>query len=247
MPEKIRVFLVDDQVFFLEGLKRVLEREPDIEVVGESVDGRVAVRDISQILPDIVLMDITLPCMDGIEATRLIKKQNPGVHVVMLTISDDPQSVFPAIKAGAMGYLLKDESPQELLRAIRAVNGGEALLSSRIASILLREFKDLMASKEAPAEGTFGRILSQLDGAVYDQLTGREVEVLTLVANGMSNREIASALGIAERTVKNHISNIFQKLHVNDRTQAVVIALQQRLISGSLNPVRSTGGEAPRI
>lgn len=221
--EKIRIFLVDDQIFFLEGLKKVLESEEDIEVVGQSVDGRAAIEKIGEILPDIVLMDITLPNIDGIEATRLIKKQNPGIHIIMLTISDDPRSVFPAIKAGAMGYLLKDETPQELLRAIRAVSGGEALLSSRVAYILLEEFKQLFEARDqAP------KVL--LEGGMYDNLTKRELEVLQLVANGQSNKEIAQTLSIAERTVKNHISNIFQKLHVNDRTQAVVVALQQRLI-----------------
>lgn len=221
--DKIRVFLVDDQVFFLEGLKRVLEKEKDIEIVGQSLDGRSAISKIAEVLPDIVLMDITLPNMDGIEATRLIKKQNPGVDIIMLTVSDDPQSVFPAIKAGAMGYLLKDETPQELIKAIRAVYTGEALLSSRIASILLKEFKTLFEKKEE-------KVKTSLNGNIYDNLTNREIEVLTLVANGMSNKEIARELIITERTVKNHISNIFQKLHVNDRTQAVVIALQQNLI-----------------
>ncbi|MBI2264151.1 MAG: response regulator transcription factor [Armatimonadetes bacterium] len=221
--DKIRVFLVDDQIFFTEGLKRVLESEEGIEIVGQCNDGKIAVQRISEILPDIVLMDITLPNLDGIEATRLVKKQNPGVHIIMLTISDDPQSVFPAIKAGAMGYLLKDETPQELIRAIRTVHAGEALLSSRIASILLREFSQLFEegrgyAREIPKD------------AVFDNLTNREVEVLTLVADGLSNKEISKKLLIAERTVKNHISNIFQKLHVNDRTQAVVVALQQKII-----------------
>lgn len=229
--EKIRLFIVDDQLFFIEGLKRVLEKEADVEVIGQALSGSEAVRKVGEILPDVVLMDITLPGIDGIKATRLIRKQNPGVQVVMLTIADDPQAVIPAIKAGAMGYLLKDESPQQLLRAIRSVSRGEALLSSRIATILLHEFQDFYHREEIP---------DGLEAKVYDHLTPREVEVLNWVADGLSNKEIAQKLSIVERTVKNHISNIFQKLHVNDRTQAVVIALQQRLIGSGKSRQNAT-------
>lgn len=218
---KVRIFLVDDQLFFLEGLKRVLETESDFELVGQAANGAEAVRKIGESLPDVVLMDITLPGMDGVAATRLIRKQNPGVQIIMLTIADDPKEVIPAIKAGALGYLLKDESPEQLFRAIRGVANGEALLSSRIATILLREFQDVYHHDE-PAPGVTAK--------VYDHLTEREIEVLNWVAGGLANKEIAQKLAISERTVKNHISNIFQKLHVNDRTQAVVIALQQHLI-----------------
>jgi NarL family two-component system response regulator LiaR len=228
--ERIRIFIVDDQLFFIEGLKRVLEQEPGIEIVGHALSGSEAVRKIAEILPDVVLMDISLPGMDGIKATRLIRKQNPGVQVIMLTIADDPQAVIPAIKAGAMGYLLKDETPQQLVKAIRAVSKGEALLSSRIATILLHEFQDFYHKEEA-MEG---------DGKVYEHLTPREIEVLNWIAEGLSNKEIAQKLSVAERTIKSHISNIFQKLHVNDRTQAVVIALQQRLIGRNKDVLEKT-------
>lgn len=207
----------------MEGLKRVLQQQPDFELLGEASNGSEAVRKIAEILPDVVLMDITLPGMDGLEATRLVRKQNPGVQVIMLTIADDPKEVIPAIKAGALGYLLKDESPDQLFKAIRAVAHGEALLSSRIATILLHEFQNHYHKDEVP---------HGLNAKVYDHLTEREVEVLSWVADGLANKEIAQKLAISERTVKNHISNIFQKLHVNDRTQAVVIALQQHLIGG---------------
>jgi DNA-binding NarL/FixJ family response regulator len=221
MKNSTRIFIVDDQLFFIEGLKRVLEKEPDIEVIGYALNGNDAIRKIGETLPDVVLMDITLPALDGIKATRLIRKQNPGVQVIMLTIADDPNAVIPAIKAGAMGYLLKDESPQQLLRAIRSISQGEALLSSRIASILLKEFREFYEKDETP---------QGLEEKVYDHLTPREIEVLNWVADGLSNKEIAQKLSITERTIKNHISNIFQKLHVNDRTHAVVVAMQQKLI-----------------
>ncbi len=227
--DKIRIFLVDDQVFFIEGLKRVLEEESDLEIVGEAFIGSEAVRKVGETLPDVVLMDIAVPGMDGIAATRLIRKQNPGVQVIMLTVADDPKEVIPAIKAGALGYLLKDETPQQLIRAIRAVSHGEALLSSRIATILLREFQDFYHREE---------VSHGMDEKVYERLTDREIEVLNWVANGLSNKEIAQKLAIAERTVKNHISNIFQKLQVNDRTQAVVIALQQHLIGDGKGRLR---------
>lgn len=219
--DKIGVFLVDDQLFFIEGLKRVLQTQSDFALLGDAANGSEAVRKITEILPDVVLMDITLPGMDGVAATRLIRKQNPGVQVIMLTIADDPKEVIPAIKAGALGYLLKDESPEQLFKAIRAVARGEALLSSRIATILLHEFQEFYHREET----SYG-----LNGKVYDHLTDREIEVLSWVADGLANKEIAHKLAISERTVKNHISNIFQKLHVNDRTQAVVIALKQHLI-----------------
>lgn len=223
---KIGIFLVDDQIFFIEGLKRVLQEQPDFELLGEASNGQEAVRKIATTLPDVVLMDITLPGMDGIEATRLVRKQNPGVQIIMLTVADDPKEVIPAIKAGALGYLLKDETPDQLFKAIRAVASGEALLSSRIATILLHEFQNHYPKEET----SYG-----LKAKVYDQLTEREIEVLNWVADGRANKEIAQKLAISERTVKNHISNIFQKLHVNDRTQAVVVALQEQLI-GSRKP-----------
>lgn len=214
--------MVDDQSFFIDGLKRVLEGEQDFQVVGQATTGSEAVRKVGELLPDVVLMDITLSGMDGIEATRKIRKQNPGVQIIMLTIADEPKEVIPAIKAGALGYLLKDEKAPQLFKAIRGVAKGEALLSSRIATILLHEFQGYTEAEKAPEN--LGEMM------MYDHLSEREIEVLQRVADGLSNKEIAQKLSIAERTVKNHVSNIFQKLHVNDRTQAVVIALQQRLI-----------------
>ena len=212
MPEKISVLIVDDHAVVRRGLRSFLELQDDVEVVGEAADGEGAVDAVERLLPDVVLMDLVMPRMDGIEAIRRIREVSPSTKVIVLTSFTDDEKVFGSVKAGAAGYMLKDVQPQELGEAIRTVNRGEALLHPSIASKLMQEF----AEGERSATG--------------DILTQREMEVLRLVARGMSNKEIAGELVLAEKTVKTHVSNILQKLHLADRTQAAIYAIRQRLV-----------------
>jgi two-component system, NarL family, response regulator LiaR len=211
---KICVLLVDDHAVVRQGLTAFLDLQSDLEVIGEASDGREAVAKVRELLPDVVLMDLIMPNMDGIAATREIRRVSPGTQVLVLTSFAEDDKVFPAIKAGATGYLMKDISPAELASAVRAVHRGDTPLHPDIAKKLMREFAD-------PAKSTLQR----------DDLTGRELEVLSLVAQGMSNREIAAELVLSPKTVKTHVSNILSKLHLADRTQAAIYALKQGLVS----------------
>jgi NarL family two-component system response regulator LiaR len=214
MAEKIRVLLVDDHAIVRKGIAALLATESDFEVVGEASDGAEAVAKAQALRPDVVLMDLVMPKIDGIEATRQITSQVDGVRVLVLTsfVADD--KVFPAIKAGALGYLLKDSGPLELLQSIRQVYRGLPSLDPSVASKVLFELAH--PSKLQPTT---------------DPLTGRELEVLRLVAQGCSNREIAEKLVIAELTVSTHVSNILGKLHLASRTQAALFALREGLAS----------------
>lgn len=212
----IRVLLADDHDLFRQGVRRLLEAAEDIDVVSEASNGEQAVRLVEEFAPDVVLLDIGMPDLSGIDAARIIKTTSPRTGLIMLTVHGEEEFLFEAIKAGAMGYLLKDCTAEELLRAVRVVYEGEGLLAPTMAAKVMHEF--------AKVRGTHDL------AAVMNPLTQREVEILQHVASGLANKEIALRLGISERTVKNHLSNIMEKLHVNSRTQAAVYALRSGLV-----------------
>jgi NarL family two-component system response regulator LiaR len=209
--EPIQVLLIDDHAVVRRGLSAFLSTYSEIAVVGEASSGAEGIELASRLLPDVVLMDLLMPEMDGIEATRRIRAAVPSAQVIVLTSYSEDERIFPAIKAGALSYLLKDVKPDDLVRAIKAARRGEATLHPSVAARLMRE---LTAARSSP----------------LDELTEREREVLTYVAQGMSNAEIAAQLIIGERTVKTHVSNILSKLHLQDRTQAALLALRERLV-----------------
>jgi NarL family two-component system response regulator LiaR len=213
MEDKIKVLLVDDHAIVRQGLRTFLELQDDIEVAGEAENGVEAVELAQQLGPDVVLMDLVMPKMDGIEATRRICALHPGTKVIALTSFAGDDNVFPAIKAGAAGYQLKDVSPSALVEAIRAAHRGETLLHPEIARKLMAE----VATRD------------DRPGPDLDELTQRELDVLRLIARGLSNQEIAQELTISEKTVKTHVSNVLSKLHVDDRTQAAIYALKKGL------------------
>jgi DNA-binding NarL/FixJ family response regulator len=218
----IRVLLVDDQTLIRQGIAMLLELEPDLEVVGAVGDGRAAIEAVERLHPDVVLMDVRMPEMDGVTATRELHRRFPDVGVIILTTFDDDEYIFEGLKAGARGYLLKDISSEEMAEAVRTVARGEALIQPSIARKVVAEFSRLAAGSPPAPE----RSPLKMPGA----LTERELDVLKALARGMSNKEIAAALVITEGTVKTHISNILAKLDVRDRTQAVLKAQQLRLL-----------------
>ncbi len=223
----VNILIVDDHTLFRTGIRKMLEAEPDMRVVGEAATGREALAQARKLVPDVILMDIKMPDpsaeggmpasgqpMDGIEATRILHREMPHVGILFCTMFEDDEFVFAGLQAGGRGYILKDTDPDAMLRAIRAVAHGESLLGPTIAQKVMRQFSAL-PGKQAP---------------VFDDLTPRELEVLKLIAEGLSNQEIAGQLVISEKTVKNHINNIFSKLHVNDRSQAVLYAIREGLV-----------------
>ena len=214
MTSAIRVLVADDHAIVRKGIRALLATEPDIEMVGEAENGQEAVTEAERLQPDVILMDLVMPEMDGIEAIRRITARQPEARILVLTSFAADDKVFPAIKAGALGYLLKDTDPEELVPAIRRVYRGESSLHPTIARKLLQELSQPSERRPTP-----------------EPLTGREVEVLRLVARGRSNREIADQLVISEATVRTHVSNILGKLHLASRTQAVLYALQEGLAS----------------
>jgi DNA-binding NarL/FixJ family response regulator len=216
--EPIRVLVVDDHALFRRGLEMVLEQEPDIEVVGEASDGAEAVEQAAETAPDVVLMDVRMPRQGGIDACTAIKDAVPSAKIIMLTISDEEADLYDAIKAGAMGYLLKEISIEEVASAIRAVHGGQSLISPSMASKLLNEFASMIKRTDERQQVPTPR------------LTDREMEVLRLVAKGLNNRDIAKQLFISENTVKNHIRNILEKLQLHSRMEAVVYAVREKLL-----------------
>jgi len=215
----ISVLLVDDQALFREGLRAVLSVQPGLRVVAEAADGREAVADAKRWTPQVVLMDLRMPVMDGVEATRKVREASPHSQAIVLTTFDDDEQVFEALRAGALGYLLKDAPPARLVEAIAAAARGESFLQPSIAAKVLAEFNRL-SPKKVPAE---------LE-AMWEKLSSRELEVLRQLAEGKSNKEIGAALNLAEGTVKNHLSNVFGKLGVLDRTQAALLAREKGLL-----------------
>lgn len=210
--ESVKVLIADDHPLVREGLRGLIATEPDMDLVGEATDGVEAVEPARTLRPDVILLDLMMPNKSGIEAIQEIKAENPDARILVVTSFGEDENVFPAIKAGALGYLLKDSSPQELLAALREVHRGEPSLHPTVALKLIRE---LNHSSSSQAGGT--------------PLTEREVEVLKLVARGLSNNEICKTLVIAERTVSKHVSSIIEKLHVSNRTQAALYALKEGL------------------
>ena len=212
--DKIRVLIVDDHTLFRQGIRQMLWMEDDIEVVGEAATGREALDRARALMPDVILMDVKMPDMDGVEATRTLHREMPHAGILFCSMYEDDEFVFAGLRAGARGYILKESDTETMLRAIRAVAHGEALLDSLIADKVLRQF------------GAGSPTIASL----CDDLTEREQQVLALVGKGHTNGEIADLLVISEKTVKNHISNIFSKLHIRDRTQAVLYAIRQGLV-----------------
>jgi DNA-binding NarL/FixJ family response regulator len=215
----VRVLLVDDQALFREGLETLLSVHEDIQVVGQASNGQEAVEVAAKVQPDVVLMDVRMPILDGVRATRLLKEAQPQCRVIVLTTFDDDEYIFDALRLGAVGYLLKDVASAQLVEAIRAAARGESILEPSVAAKVIAEFSRV--SSLVPS--------AQMDELV-EPLSERELEILSLIARGASNKEIAGQLYIAEGTVKNHITHILGKLGVRDRTQAALKAKEMNLI-----------------
>ncbi len=215
----ISVLLVEDQSLIRSGLRVLLEREPELKIVGEAADGEEAVLKARELQPDIILMDLKLPRMDGIEATRTIKNEFPTIEVIVLSVYEDDEYVFQAIQAGATGYILKDITPENLGRAIRAVHSGQTMIHPGIARKVLERLS-YMAKERAMG-------LTRLHS---DGLTDREVQILVEMAKGASNREVAAKLFVSESTVKSHLRTIYRKVGVRDRAQAVAYAIRKGFI-----------------
>ncbi|MDA8189701.1 MAG: response regulator transcription factor [Dehalococcoidales bacterium] len=215
------VLLVDDHALFRQGLASLLSSQADIEVVGEASDGLEALEKARELVPDLILMDIKMPRANGLEATRRIKEELPHTRIVMLSVSEDDQDLFEAVRNGAEGYLLKTLRAEELFELLKGVFRGEAPISPSMARKLLNEFAHLPRRTESEQEH---------GGAPKDDLTRREREVLQLLADGETDKEIASKLCISRRTVKNHVHNILEKLHLQNRVQATAYALREGLI-----------------
>jgi DNA-binding NarL/FixJ family response regulator len=209
----IRLLLADDHALFRQGLKSLLEAEPDFKVMGEAKDGREALRHALEAHPDVILMDIQMPGLDGVQATQEILREWPQARVVMLTMYRQDGYVFEAVKTGAKGYLLKDLDAKELVEAIRQVASGEVLLDAEMAEQIIQDFK----SKQESTPKT------------HAELSEREVQILKLVAQGYTNLGIAQEMSLSEKTIRNRLSDIFQKLHLNNRTQAALYALREGL------------------
>lgn len=217
----INILIVDDHTLFRSGIRKMLEEEADMCVVGEAATGQEALEQARRLVPDVILMDIKMPdlsgsgqVLDGIEATRVLHREMPHMGIIFCTVFEDDEFVFAGLQAGGRGYILKDDDPETMLRAIRAVAHGESLLGPAVAQKVMRQFSALPL-KQTP---------------LVDDLTPREMEVLKLIAGGLTNKEIAETLVLSEKTVKNHINNIFSKLHVYDRSQAMLYAIRQGLV-----------------
>jgi DNA-binding NarL/FixJ family response regulator len=227
--DDIGILIVDDHTLFRTGIRRMLEAEPDMRVVGEAASGREALEQARALMPDVILMDIKMPdpatlprggpsgsgqALDGIQATRILHREMPHVGILFCTVFEDDEFVFAGLQAGGRGYILKDDHPETMLRAIRAVAHGESLLGPAIAQKVMRQFAAL-PGRQTP---------------LVDHLTPRELEVLKLIGGGLTNRQIAQELTLSEKTVRNHINNIFSKLHVHDRSQALLYAIREGLV-----------------
>jgi len=214
MAEFIRVVLVDDHNMVRMGLKAYFASLPDIQVVGEAATGSEAVRLAADLTPDVVLMDLLMPGMDGVEATRQVRQISPHTQVIVVTSYHDDEHIFPAIRAGALSYVLKNIDPDDLAEAIRRAHAGEAVINPRVATRLVKELTGQRNETVNP----------------FSDLTNREMDVLRQIAAGKNNQEIAAVLVISEKTVKSHITNLLNKLHLSDRTQAAVFAWQEGIV-----------------
>ena len=218
-PERIRILLVDDHAVVREGLRAFLALQDGFEIVGEAADGEEAVQRAAELQPDVILMDLVMPRLDGVSAMRELRRRGASAHVIVLTSFLDDDRLLPALEAGAAGYLLKNSQPTELARAVRAAQAGEAIIDPTAAARLV----NVLSGSEHGRRGA----------APLDQLTDREREVLALIAQGRANKRIALELGISEKTVKNHVGHVLAKLGVTDRTQAAVLAVQEGLLTRS--------------
>ena len=218
--ERVRILIVDDHALYRVGIRNILEREPDLEIVAEADDARTALDASFATNPDVILMDLSLPSPGGIETTQRVKRELPAAAIIVLSTEEDEDALFDAIKAGAAAFILKDIAPEDLVMVIRRVVAGEYLINDKVfskpavASRVLKEFRELA-------------VYGQEAAPIFAPLSPREVEILDNIAQGMTNKQVAYALSISEQTVKNHMSSILRKLAVNDRTQAVVYAMRQ--------------------
>jgi DNA-binding NarL/FixJ family response regulator len=212
-PQVARVLIADDQTLFRSGLARLLEEDPRVQIVGQAVDGLDAVKQAGTLKPDVVLMDLKMPNLDGVEATRKIVNEHPEIRVLVLTTFDADSYVLHALRAGASGYVLKDSQAPAIVSSILAVTAGERVMASAVANRVV----DMLTGTTTPKE-------------FYDGLTAREVEILKLLATGQANKQIAYHLRISEKTVRNHVSNMYAKLQIYDRSQAVLYAVRKGLI-----------------
>ncbi len=208
-----RVMIADDQTLFRTGLARLLDEDPRVEVVGEAVDGADLVERGPSLTPDVILMDLKMPKLDGVEATRRLRAEHPEIKVLILSTFDADSYVLQALRAGASGYVLKDSQPDAIVSSIMAVISGERVMANAVANRVL----DLLSGTATPKE-------------FYDGLTGREIEILKLLATGLANKQIARRLGISEKTVRNHVSHMYEKLQIYDRSQAVLYAVRKGLV-----------------
>jgi DNA-binding NarL/FixJ family response regulator len=209
----VRVLIADDQTLFRSGLARLLDEDQRVEVVGQAVDGADVVKRAAALKPDVVLMDLKMPTVDGIEATRRLASEQPGIKVLVLTTFDADSYVLQALRAGASGYVLKDSQPSAIVSSILAVMAGERVMANAVTNRVL----DMLTGTTTPKE-------------FYDGLTAREVEILKLLAIGHPNKQIARRLGISEKTVRNHVSHMYEKLQIYDRSQAVLYAVRKGLV-----------------
>ncbi len=215
MSESISILITDDHALVRQGIRDFLELQPDLSVAGEADSGEAAVRLAGELVPDVVLMDLVMPGMGGVEATRLVKQASPHSQIIVLTSYHEDEYIFPALRAGATSYVLKDIGPDELADTIRKAARGESILHPRVAARVVQEMRG--EKRDTPN--------------LFNELSDREIEVLRLIAAGLANAEIAQKLVISEKTVKGHVSNILSKLHILDRTQAAVFAWQQGLVA----------------
>ena len=219
----IRLVIADDHALLRQGIKNVLELEPDFQVIGEAGDGEEAIKQVAALSPDIVLLDVNMPKLNGLEVTRKLRDLRVKSQVLILTIHDDENYVIEVVKAGAAGYLLKDIEPAMLIQAIRTVHAGESFIYPTLARKLFGQ----IARREEERREQEEILLRRKE----ERLTDREIEVLQLISQGMSNMEIALRLYLSEKTVKNHLTNIFRKINVSDRTQAVLYAIKHKIVS----------------
>lgn len=235
---KIRILIIDDHPLFRQGVRWSLEEEVDMEVIGEAGNGREAIKLTDKFLPDVILLDINLPGLNGLEVARVIKRHYPHINLIVLSVYEDDDQLFQAIKVGASAYSSKDVQPSELIRTIREVASGHYLINERVlakphvATRVLHQFRELAASED------------DQENTLFAPLTSREIEILDCIARGLANKEIANELSISSQTVKNHITSILRKLQVNDRTMAVMYAIQKGWIKmGYEHPSEELGDQ----